>query len=155
LSLASLQRSLAGVTQLSLDTGVFIAASEEKDPRRECAAWLTRAVEQGRFRCTISVINVAEIIAGGFARSLNEGLARKGHLETLANLTIVPLFLDLAASAAHVRSKTKLPLPDSIVLATAIEGGCDAIVHTDRDWVSRARTYQQALRMIYLGDHCP
>ena len=155
MSLASLQRSLAGVAQLSLDTGVFIAASEENDPRRECAAWLTRAVEQGRFRCTISVINVAEIIAGGFARSVSDGLARKGHLETLANVTIVPLFLDLATTAAHVRAVTKLPLPDAIVLATAIEDGCDAIVHTDRDWVRRAKTYQQTLRMIYLGDHCP
>jgi len=155
LSLASLQRSLASVTNLSLDTGVFIAGSEEKDPRRECAVWLTRAVEQGRFNCTISVINVAEIIVGGFARSVNDGLARKGHLEKLANLTIVPLSIDLATSAAHVRSKTKLPLPDSIVLATAIEAGCDAIVHTDRDWVSRARAYQQTIRIIYLGDHCP
>ena len=155
MSLASLQRNLASVTKLSLDTGVFIAGSEEQDPRRECAVWLTRAVEQGRFSCTISVINVAEIIVGGFARSVNDGLARKGHLEKLANVTIVPLSIDLATSAAHVRSKTKLPLPDSIVLATAIESGCDAIVHTDRDWVSRARTYQQTLRIIYLGDHCP
>ena len=155
MSVASLQRRLEGVTQLSLDTGVFIAAAEEKDPRRECAAWLTRAVEQGRFRCTISVINVAEILAGGFARSVSDGLARKGHLETFANVTIVPLLLDLATSAAHVRSVTKLPLPDSIVLATAIEAGCDAIVHTDLDWVRRAKTYRQTIQMIYLGDHCP
>ena len=86
---------------------------------------------------------------------MSDGIARKGHLEKLANVTIVPLFLDLATSSAHVRSVTKLPLPDSIVLATAIESGCDAIVHTDRDWVSRAKTYQKTLKMIYLGDHCP
>ena len=106
MSLASLQRSLAGVTQLSLDTGVFIAAGEEKDPRPECAAWLTRAVEQGRFRCTISVINVAEIIAGGFARSVSDGLARKGHLEALANVTIVPLFLDLESTWVTSQAST-------------------------------------------------
>jgi predicted nucleic acid-binding protein len=155
LSLASLQRSLEGVAHLSLDTGVFIAAGEDKDPRRECAAWLTRSVERGLFRCTISVINAAEIIAGGFAKSLNDGIVRKALLEASPNITIVPLFLDLATTAARVRSVTKLPLPDAIVLATAIDAESDAIVHTDRDWVSRAKVYQRTLRMIYLGDHCP
>jgi predicted nucleic acid-binding protein len=154
LSLASLQRSLAGVTNIALDTSIFIAAADASDERSSCAAWLTDAIERGRFQCTLSVVTAAELMVGGFRKSVEDGAARRAHLSNYPNLTIVPLSFDVATGAAHLRATTKLELPDAIVLATAIDAGCDAIVHGDREWIKRAKGYASKLRMVYLGDHC-
>jgi predicted nucleic acid-binding protein len=152
LSLASLQRDLDGLTEIALDTAIFIAAADANDEWHLHAAWLLRAVEEGRFRGTISVINAAEILVGGFARSVENGIARRVRLQRYPNLAIVPLSLELATGAAQVRAATKLPLPDSVVLATAIHAQCQAIVHADREWVRRTAVLQSAIRIIYLGD---
>ena len=152
MSLASLQRDLDGLTEIALDTSIFIAAADASDQWHAHSAWLLRAVEEGRFRGTISVINAAEILVGAFARSVENGIARRVRLQGFPNLAIVPLSLELATGAAQVRAATKLPLPDSVVLATAIHAQCQAIVHADREWVRRAPMLQSAIRIIYLGE---
>ena len=152
MSLGSLQRDLDGLTEIALDTAIFIAAADANDEWHPHAAWLLRAVEERRFRGTISVINAAEILVGGFARSVENGIARRVRLQRYPNLAIVPLSLELATGAAQVRAATKLPLPDSVVLATAIHAQCQAVVHADREWVRRTAVLQSAIRIIYLGD---
>lgn len=152
MSLASLQRDLDGLREIALDTAIFIAAADENDQWHPHAAWLLEAVEGGRFRATISVINAAEILVGGFALSVENGIARRARLERYPNLAIVPLSLELATGAAQVRAATRLALPDSVVLATAIHAQCEAIVHADREWVRRTAVLQSAIRFIYLGE---
>jgi predicted nucleic acid-binding protein len=152
LSLASLQRDLDGLTAIALDSAIFIAAADPNDEWHPQAAWLLGAVEAGRLRGTISVINAAEILVGGFAQSVENGIARRVRLERYPNLAIVPLSLELATGAAQVRAATKLPLPDAVVLATAIHAQCQAMVHADHDWVRRTAVLQSAIRIIYLGD---
>jgi len=153
LSLASLQRALEGLTEIALDSAIFIAAADANDQWHQHAAWLLGAVEGGRFRATISVINAAEILVGGFVRSVENGIARGARLQRYPNLKIVPLSFELATGAAQVRAATKLPLPDSVVLATAIHTQCQAIVHADREWVRRTAVLQSAIQIIYLGEH--
>lgn len=155
MSLASLKRDLDGLTEIALDTAIFIAAADANDEWHPHAAWLLGAVEAGRFRGTISVINAAEVLVGAFARSVENGIARRVRLETYPNLAIVPLSLELATGAAQVRAATKLPLPDSVVLATAIHAQCQAIVHADREWVHRTAVLQSAIRIVYLGQDSP
>ena len=152
MSLASLQRDLDGLTEIALDSAIFIAAADANDEWHQHAAWLLGAVEEGRFRGTISVINAAEILVGGFAQSVENGIARRVRLHGYPNLAIVPLSFELATGAAQIRAATKLPLPDSVVLATAIHAQCQAIVHADREWVRRAAGLQSVIRIIYLGD---
>jgi predicted nucleic acid-binding protein len=153
LSLASLQRALDGLTEIALDSAIFIAVADANDQWHQHAAWLLGAVEGGRFRATISVINAAEILVGGFARSVENGITRGARLQRYPNLTIVPLSFELASGAAQIRAATKLPLPDCVVLATAIHTQCQAIVHADREWVRRTAVLQSAIRIIYLGEH--
>ena len=155
MSLASLQRDLDGLTEIALDTAIFIAAADTNDEWHPHASWLLGAVEKGRFRGTISVINAAEVLVGAFARSVDNGIARRVRLERYPNLAIVPLSLELATGAAQIRAATRLPLPDSVVLATAIHAQCEAIVHADREWVRRTAVLQSAIRIIYLGEDSP
>lgn len=152
MSLASLQRDLDGLTEIALDTAIFIAAADAKDNWHPHASWLLGAVEEGRFRATISAINAAEILVGAFARGVQNGIARRVRLERYPNLAVVPLSLELATGAAQVRVATRLPLPDSVVIATAIHARCEAIVHADREWVRRTPGLRAAIRFIYLGE---
>jgi predicted nucleic acid-binding protein len=154
LSFASLQRALEGKRHVSLDTGIFIAATDPRDPRRACAEWLLTSVERGHFRCTISVINAAELLVGAITKGADAGLTTQADIRNFPNLAVAPLTLDLATDAAHLRAKTGLSLPDAIVIATAMAASCDVLIHGDRDW-RRVHTYRPAFPMVYLGDHCP
>jgi len=42
-----------------------------------------------------------------------------------------------------------------MVLGTAIAYQVDAIVHGDDAWATRAKPCADALKLVYLGDHCP
>ena len=139
---------------VSLDTGIFIAATDARDPRRACATWLLTSVERGHFRCTISVINAAELLVGAIAKGPDAGFTTQSHIRNFPNLVVAPLTLDLATDAADLRAKTGLPLPDAIVIATAMAMSCDVLIHGDRDW-RRVHTYRPGFPMVYLGDHCP
>ena len=154
MSLASLQRALEGKRHVSLDTGIFIAATDARDPRRACAAWLLTSVERGRFQCTISVINAAELLVGAITKGPDAGITTQSNIRNFPNLAVAPLTLDLATDAADLRAKTGLSLPDAIVIATAMAKLCDVLIHGDRDW-RRVHTYRPAFPMVYLGDHCP
>jgi predicted nucleic acid-binding protein len=149
-----LQRALEGKKHIALDTGIFISATDAGDPRRACAAWLLSSVESGRFRCTISVINAAELLVGAIAKGLDAGITTQSNIRNFPNLAVAPLTLDLATDAANLRAKTGLSLPDAIVIATSMAVSCDVLIHGDRDW-RRVHTYRPAFPMVYLGDHCP
>ncbi len=155
MSLASLQRALGGLSYLALDTNIFLAAADRNDSRQTCASWLLEAVERGRFRCAISAINAAELFVGAFQKGWGAGIATQTYLRSFPNLRVVPVTREVAPDAGHLRAMTTLPLPDAIVLVSAIAARCQAIVHADRDWVRRNRVYRPALEMIYFGDHCP
>ncbi|HET6700366.1 MAG TPA: hypothetical protein VFH14_01085, partial [Gemmatimonadaceae bacterium] len=96
MSLPSLQRALEGKKHVALDTGIFIAATDAGNPRRACAAWLLTSVERGRFRCTISVINAAELLVGAIAKGPEVGITTQSNLRNFPNLAVAPLTLDLA-----------------------------------------------------------
>ena len=156
MTLASLQAALRGVRRLALDTSVILAAADVHDPRHDCAGWLLDEVERGRFSyCVISTVVVAEVLVRPTAASFEEGVATQTALRNYPHLTVAPLDFDTAVEAAHVRATTDLKMPDAIVLGTAIAHQVEAVVHADRDWVTKAKAYERALKLIYLGAHCP
>lgn len=156
MSLASPQAALRGVQRIALDTSVVLAASDSGDPRRDCARWLLDEIERGRFGfAVISALTVAEALVRPAASSLHETVSAQTALRNYPNLTTAPFDFDIAVEAAHVRAVTKLKMPDAIVLATAIAHQVEAIVHADRDWISKAQPYALSLKIVYLGEHCP
>lgn len=152
MSLASLQAALRGVQRLALDTSVWLAAADADDPRRPSARWLLEEVERGRFALTvISTLTVAEALVRAVGASFEDGATAQTAFRVFPNLTIAPLDFDTAVEVAHVRVATKLKMPDAIVLGTAIAQRVDAIVHADKEWVTRTQPYASALKIVYLG----
>lgn len=155
MSLSSLQAALRGVRRLALDTSVILAAGNAADPRRDCARWLLDEIERGRFAfAAISSLTVAEALVRAVSASFEEGIAAQTALRNFPHLTVAPLDFDIAVEVAHVRGASKLKMPDSIVLGTAVAHQVEAIVHGDDDWATKAKPYAATLTLIYLGDHC-
>ena len=153
---ASLQAALRGVRRIALDTSVILAASDATDPRQSCARWLLDAIEHGRFSfAVISSLTVAEALVRAVSSSFEEGIAAQTALRSFPHLTVAALDFDIAVEVAHIRGATKLKMPDAIVLGTAIARQVDAIVHGDDEWATKAKPYADALKLVYLGDHCP
>lgn len=156
MTLASLQAALRGVRRIALDTSVILAAGDPADPRQDCARWLLDEIERGRFSfAVLSSLTVAEALVRAVNSSFEEGIAAQTALRNFPHLTIAPLDFDVAVEVAHIRGATKLKMPDAIVLGTAIAHQAEAIVHADEAWATKAKPYAAALRLVYLGDHCP
>jgi predicted nucleic acid-binding protein len=135
---------------------VILAASDAADPRQPCARWILDEIERGRFSfAVVSSLTIAEALVRAVNSSFEEGIAAQTALRIFPHLTVAALDFDVAVEVAHIRGATKLKMPDAIVLGTAIAHQVDAIVHGDAQWATKANLYATALRLVYLGDHCP
>ncbi len=96
----------------------------------------TRAAE-GELEIAISTITIAEVLSGPAAAG-NELLLEKyrGALVHGVGWRVVEVSEALAVSAARLRAKYRLKLPDAIQLATAVFIGAYALVTHDRDFKS-------------------
>jgi predicted nucleic acid-binding protein len=94
------------------------------------------AVADGAISIAISSITVAEVLAGPLGAG-KEALAGR-YRAALRRWLIVPVSEDLAVTAARLRVRFRLRLPDAIQLATTVETGSYALVTHDRDF-SRVR----------------
>jgi predicted nucleic acid-binding protein len=93
---------------------------------------LFEAHGDGRFRLAVTTITLAELMTGPL-QSGDEALAER-YRTTLESWVVVELSSDIAASAARIRGKLRLKLPDAIQAASAIAINADALVTHDRDF---------------------
>jgi predicted nucleic acid-binding protein len=156
MSVATVDAALRGVRRIALDTSVWLAAADPDDPRQPCARWLLNEVESGRFAVAlIPTLTVAEVLVRPAGASLAEGVAAQTAIRNYPHLTVAPLDFDTAVEVAHVRAATKLKMPDAIVVGTAIAHQAEALIHGDDEWENKVRPYAKALKLVYLGQHCP
>jgi hypothetical protein len=59
--------------------------------------------------------------------------------------------LDVALQAANIRALTRLPLPDALLIATAMLAECEAIITNDREWHQRLSRQFPAFRWVFLA----
>ncbi len=86
----------------------------------------------GRLRLAVTTVTLAEVLTGPL-QSGDEVLAER-YRAILESWIVVELTNDIAASAARIRGRTRLKLPDAIQAASAIAINADALVTHDRDF---------------------
>jgi len=95
-------------------------------------------VQQGQASLIISVVSEAELLVRPERDNDAEARERISDLLSEDGIFVVPVDRSIARRAAALRavakSQRKIGLPDAIIVATAIETGCDAIVGNDADW---------------------
>ena len=100
--------------------------------------------EAGNRELVISTITLAEVLTGPL-RGGNEALGDEYRQALTAPPTwlVADLTPEIAHRAAHIRSETRLRMPDAVQVATALEMSCVGLITHDRDFAGLVGTAQQ------------
>ena len=149
---ADFLRVLEPITRLAVDTSSAIYYLGQ-DPKRfalsrdafDCAA-------RGKLEVLFAGITQMELLVRPFREHDALGKRRVMTLvEGTPGVRTVPLSRDVLVTAAEVRALTNLKTPDSLVAASALVHGCDAIVGNDRAFGRLAEVSSQEWTMFDVG----
>ena len=96
----------------------------------------------------MSVVTETESLVKPIRQRDQKSLIRFRSFFALDVIRIVEVSRGIAREAARIRADTALGLADSLIAATALETGCDAIVGNDKRCALRLRE----IPYIYLED---
>lgn len=86
----------------------------------------------GEILLAVTTVTLAEVLTGPL-KAGEEGLAKR-YRAVLEAWEVVDFTADIAESAARLRGKYALKLPDAIQVASALSINADALVTHDRDF---------------------
>jgi len=122
---------------VTVDTAPIIYLMEDHPTLLEPYLPIFERIEAGTLRGVVSTVTLAEFLAGPL-RSGNEILADR-YYQGLANSTnwyVQEFDAPLSFTAARIRTRYGLKLPDAIQVATAIYSSSSALVTHDRDFAA-------------------
>lgn len=155
MSAATLDAALRGARAIVIDTSVWVAFLTTTDATHPLARHLFGriAADDDPLRAELSMITAAESMVRPARTGTAEVARMRAYLGGFPNLTLVPVDLDVATTAAEVRGRTNLRLPDALVVATALARGADAVTTNDDAWCPRLTPVYPQLRCIELSTH--
>ena len=126
--------------RLALDTNAVIYALEEVEPYRELAWRLLWLMERGLILVVLSTVVMAEVLVKPLREQNQVAIEKTGlFFRDSPQLVVRNVDWAIARRAAFVRAVDRLSLPDAMIVATAIEERCGAIVGNDGDLARRVR----------------
>jgi predicted nucleic acid-binding protein len=93
-------------------------------------------VQAGSVSVIVSVITEAELLVRPERAGDQNAIQRIGDLLSEPGIEVVEVTRRMARRAAALRSHNRLKLPDAIIVATAIETRCEAILGNDHAWAA-------------------
>jgi len=123
--------------QLLLDTNAFIYFLDGEEPYFEVLLSVFRRVQAGDLSLIVSVITEAELLIRPERDDNEVAKERIGDLLSEDGIYVVGVDRRIARRAAALRGRTRLKLADAIIVATALETGCEAIVGNDGEWARK------------------
>jgi predicted nucleic acid-binding protein len=99
----------------------------------------------------VAVITAAELLVRPMRTAGPDLVLMHTFLRRLPNLFIVDVDFEVAHQAANIRALTRLPLPDALIVGTAIMSGCQVIITNDDRWSRRLGPLFPQFTWIYLG----
>lgn len=124
--------SLADGALVLVDTAPIIFTLEGHRTLAARFAPLFRRHEAGEIALAVTTVTIAEVLAGPL-KAGEEALARR-YRAALEAWLVVDFTADIAESAARLRGRYGLKLPDAVQLASALAINADALVTHDRDF---------------------
>jgi len=145
---------LSASRQLLLDTNALFYFLAGEEPYLELLLPAFRRVQRGDAAIFVSVVTEAELLVRAERDQSQQARERLMDLLSEDGIYVINTDRRIARRAAVIRGAAlrqgtdkKLAIPDAIIIATAIETGCDAIVGNDAAW--RGRT---EIPYVYLKD---
>jgi len=91
-------------------------------------------VQRGDTSLIVSVITEAELLVKPEKDGNNDAIERISDLLSEDGFYVIDVNRRIARKAASLRAQSGLKLPDAIIVATAIQTACDAVVGNDGAW---------------------
>ena len=127
----SLRQALQG-HKIYLDSNIFIYALEGVEPWVNPIHDVFYGLESGELFAVTSGLSLAECLVRPFALNRDDLVeVYRLALSQRSYLNIVAIHSDILIYAARLRAQLGFKLPDAIHVATALMGGCTAVLTND------------------------
>jgi len=152
--------SLVGVIadgdRILLDTTVLIAFLDAGDATHPVAdSLLTELVASGRNPAVVSMVSVMELLVRPMRATPRGHHTILGFLRSFPNLVCVPVELEIAQEAAHLRASLRFGTPDALIVGTGLATQVHHLVTNDRDWVSKLAPMRERIGVVLASDYLP
>lgn len=144
---------IADGERLALDTSSLICYLNDWEEASPAAhAIIDGLVATGRCDAVIATATVAELLVQPIrlGRRVVDGVV--GFLDSIEELQIRNADFLVAAEAARIRAETGIPLPDALVIATAVLTSSQVLVTDDRRMAAASRKAVPELRVVILSE---
>jgi predicted nucleic acid-binding protein len=129
---ASLDDALSGVSRLGFDTPAFIYYVERNPSHVTLVREILRRLSAELFTGHTSIITLAEALT--YPKRIQDSALEQSYRLLLLNTRNIETHdtdAVTADSAADLRARYNLRTPDAILLATALQSGCEAFLTND------------------------
>lgn len=149
---AALAAAIPAERTLVVDASVTLAYLVGSEPLSPAAARLfDTCIGTGRNHAILSAVTVAELLVRPFRRGPAALAVAEGFLRFFGSIRIAEVTFELGREAARIRSTTGLPMPDAIVLATAVIHDADLVVTNDHAWPASVDGPRGPILVVRLG----
>jgi predicted nucleic acid-binding protein len=155
-SLASLLTDIAPDDRILLDTTVLAAFLDATDATHPVAQHvLNDLVASGRNPAVVSMITVMEILVRPMRASPPGHYTVLAFLRSHPNLECVPVDLQIAQEAAHLRADKRFAPPDALIVGTGLASQVRRLVTNDQNWSSKLATMSSRIDVVQTSSHLP
>lgn len=152
----SLRRAIAEGDRLLLDTTVLAAFLDAADETHPVARHvLNELVATGRNPAVVSMITVMEILVRPLRTSPPGHHTVLAFMRSRPNLTTVPVDLQVAQEAAHLRADKRFSPPDALIVGTGLATQVRHIVTNDHNWSAKLAKMSERITVVQLSEHLP
>ena len=136
-----------------VDTSVVLAYVVGAEATSDLARQLFDAfAATGRNPVAVSAVTVAELLVRPFRRGSSAVATAEGFLRHFGDLRTVDVTYAVAREAARIRAATDLPMPDTLIVASAVATDTNVLVTNDRAWPRRLGEVLPSLSIVVLSD---
>jgi predicted nucleic acid-binding protein len=155
-SLKSLLEAVPEGDRVLLDTTILAAFFDAGDATHSVARHVVNEmVATARNSAVVSMITVMEILIRPLRASPTGHRTVLAFLRSHPNMTCVPVDLQVAREAAHLRADENFKPPDALIVGTGLAAGVGHLVTNDRNWKGVLAGMSQRIEVVRTSDHLP
>jgi predicted nucleic acid-binding protein len=155
-SLSSLLEAIAEGDRVLFDTTVLAAFLDATDATHPVARHVvSELVASGRNPAVVSMVTVMEILVRPMRATPPGHHTVLAFLRTYPNLTCVPVDLQAAQEAAHLRAERRFAPPDALIVGTGQAAHVRHLITNDHDWSGKLATMSSRIAVVQMSSHLP
>ena len=139
--------------RLLIDTSVTLSyLTGTESTSRSATDLFDGCIATGRNVAVLSAVSVGELLVRPFARGAAAVATIEGFLRHFGDVRVREVTYEIAREGARLRAATGLPMPDALIIATALIERVDQVLTNDDAWRRRLADVAPDLAVLSLAD---